>query len=120
VLSAVDPANPYGWLLPWPGEPHDGAQRPRRVAGARVVLIAGEPVLYLGPGGKQMLTFPAARTPDMLASAVTALHDTLKRHRGKLLRVEHIDGRPAQSSEWVPRLLALRFVSGYRGLELEA
>jgi ATP-dependent Lhr-like helicase len=36
-LAACDPANPYGSLLPWPGENHGMA----RAAGASVVLIDG-------------------------------------------------------------------------------
>ena len=40
VLSAGDPANPYGAALPWPARPGEvpGAHRPGRQAGALVVL----------------------------------------------------------------------------------
>src|SRR5712692_1950864 len=34
VLSAVDPAQPYGAALPWPKPAGDGSRRPARVAGA--------------------------------------------------------------------------------------
>jgi ATP-dependent Lhr-like helicase len=42
-LAASDPANPYGILLPWPGENHGMA----RAAGASVVLINGRLTAFL-------------------------------------------------------------------------
>ena len=43
MLAAVDPAQPYGAALAWPAS----ERRPQRVAGAYVVLIGGEPIVYL-------------------------------------------------------------------------
>jgi ATP-dependent Lhr-like helicase len=42
-LAASDPANPYGSLLPWPGENHGMA----RAAGCSVVLIDGQLAAFL-------------------------------------------------------------------------
>ncbi len=42
-LAASDPANPYGSLLPWPGENHGMA----RAAGASVVLVNGQLTAFL-------------------------------------------------------------------------
>src|ERR1035437_793241 len=42
-LAASDPANPYGSLLPWPGENHAMP----RAAGCSVVLIKGQLVAFL-------------------------------------------------------------------------
>jgi ATP-dependent Lhr-like helicase len=42
-LAASDPANPYGSLLPWPGENHGMA----RATGASVVLINGQLTAFL-------------------------------------------------------------------------
>ena len=42
-LAASDPANPYGNLLPWPGENHGMA----RAAGASIVLINGQLTAFL-------------------------------------------------------------------------
>ena len=61
TLSAIDPANPYGALLPWPAE---GA---RRVAGAKVVLAHGEPLFFVERGGKKLRLL--ARIDDTLARA---------------------------------------------------
>src|SRR5437763_2251842 len=47
VLAATDPANPYGASLPWPQRGEESGRRPARVAGAYVVTLDAEPVLYL-------------------------------------------------------------------------
>ncbi|MEM6992125.1 MAG: DEAD/DEAH box helicase [Myxococcota bacterium] len=118
VLSAVDPANPYGWLLPWPDrEAAEG--NPRRVAGASVVLVEGEAVLFLDKGGKRMLTFPAADDPERFLEAALALRSVAARQRGKLLRVEKIDGTPARTSPRAEQLRKADFASDLRGLTLE-
>src|SRR5690606_85250 len=59
VLAATDPANPFGVLLPWPPSRVPEA-RPRRAAGAAVVLVDGLPALFLDRGGRQATTFAAA------------------------------------------------------------
>jgi ATP-dependent Lhr-like helicase len=90
VLAAVDPANPYGALLPWPGpkgappsaglgiapaevRDTDVHRRPldeaddaeevapaRRAAGARAVLVEGAPVLFIEGGGRALRVFSGA------------------------------------------------------------
>jgi ATP-dependent Lhr-like helicase len=124
VLSALDPANPFGWLLPWPGRGGDERERggggPRRVAGATVVLVGGQAVLYLDKGGKRLVTFPAADEPERLAAAVRALVGVAARQRGRMLRVETIDGEPARGSRYEAALREADFRSDVRGLTLEA
>ena len=119
VLSAVDPANPYGWMLPWPERdgPRKGAAR--RAAGAAVVLVNGEPVLYVPPGSRKLATFPAADDRDTLIAAAAALDSIAARKRGKALRIEEIDGDSASGSPHAEPLQAAGFRSGYRGLDLE-
>ena len=123
VLSAVDPANPYGWLLPWPqrqgpdGEVAEGVAR--RVPGATVVLVGGEIALFLDKGGKRMLTFPAADDAAVFLLAARALPAVARRLRGKLLRVEKIDGEPARTSPRAGPLREANFGSDLRGLTLE-
>jgi len=56
VLAAVDPANPFGWVLPWPA--HDTA-RPSRLAGAVVVIADGSCLAHLGRGGRSLTLFPS-------------------------------------------------------------
>ncbi|WP_193107463.1 DEAD/DEAH box helicase [Brachybacterium sp. FME24] len=71
VLSAIDPANPFGAVLPWPES--DGAGRPQRRAGAHVVIAGGHAVAYLEAGGKSLLWWPGHESgaDDEAASALS-------------------------------------------------
>ncbi len=121
VLAALDPANPFGWLLPWPLRGEDkGGGGPRRVAGASVVLVGGQAVLYVDKGGKRLVTFPAADDPVRLATAARALLGVAARSRRRMLCVETIDGEPARSSRHGDVLRGADFRSDVRGLTLEA
>lgn len=51
LLSAVDPANPFGGALPWP------EKGPTRVPGAYVLIVDGELGLYLERNGKGIVVF---------------------------------------------------------------
>jgi ATP-dependent helicase Lhr and Lhr-like helicase len=114
LLAALDPANPYGALLPWPE--HGGGAAPRRVGGAWVILVAGKPVLYLGPGGRSLTSFPASLGDCReLALALDALR-TLSGHGRKRLLIRQIDGLPALGSPLRGALLAAGFESDYDAL----
>jgi len=73
VLAATDPANAYGWALPWPASP--GPSRPQRAAGAQVVLIDGLASLYLDKGGHSLMALREAdgSWEDEAISAIVAL-----------------------------------------------
>ena len=93
VLAATDPANPYGAALPWPArtDPASGpGHRPARTAGALVVLVDGDLVLYVGRGGRSLLSWtedtPALRT------AAGALADSVRSGTLGPLAVERADG----------------------------
>ena len=47
LLAATDPANAFGVALPWPDAVTEGAGRPQRVAGAYVVILDGQPTLFI-------------------------------------------------------------------------
>ena len=69
LLAAVDPANPYGALLPWPRLPGsaDAASSPHgmaRTSGASVLLVAGELVAYLRRGNPSLKLFLPASPPE--------------------------------------------------------
>jgi ATP-dependent Lhr-like helicase len=114
VLAAVDPAQAYGAALPWPKK--TGL---RRVAGAYVVLTAGEPILYLERGGRSLLTLVQATDPR-LRPALEALVDHVRRGTIKRLGLERVDGEGALSSPLGPVLLELGFQEGPRRLTLSA
>jgi ATP-dependent Lhr-like helicase len=119
VLSAVDPAQPYGAALQWPSRATDGSRRPARIAGAYVVLSGGEPVLYLERGGRALQTLVPADDPR-LEPALAAIVDEVRERRIKRVALEQVDGVAAMSSALEPLLLALGFQEGPRRLTLTA
>src|SRR5581483_3148784 len=99
TLAAVDPANPYGALLPWP-EGGEAEGRPRRVAGAKVILARGVPVFFVERGGKRLRYFPAAGADDALVDAALAgLRAMAEQRRFRRVKIELINGVPALRSE---------------------
>jgi ATP-dependent Lhr-like helicase len=91
TLSAIDPANPYGALLPWPTE---GA---RRIAGAKVVLAEGEPVFFVERGGKRLRLLQRV-DEALLEAALAELKRIAAGRRHRQLRIEEVDGVPALHS----------------------
>jgi ATP-dependent helicase Lhr and Lhr-like helicase len=120
VLAATDPANPFGATLSWPKR--DGqsqTRRPARVAGAYVVTLDAEPVLYVERGGKGLLPL---REPDAewLRPALEALAEAVKRGRVPRLGIERFDGEPVVGSPTAELLIELGFRQGPRRLTLSA
>jgi ATP-dependent Lhr-like helicase len=115
VLAALDPANPYGALLPWP-EPGGGGPQ-RRASGAWVVLVAGKAVLYLGPGGRSLTSFPGSVTVEgrELGPALVALCGLSGKGRKRLL-IRQIDDLSALESPLRGALLAAGFEPDYDAL----
>ncbi|WP_431899701.1 Lhr family helicase [Micromonospora chalcea] len=124
VLAATDPANPYGAALPWPErvvDSGDGAapatgHRAGRKAGALVVLVGGDVVLYVERGGRTILSF--TDDTDTLGAAGKALADAV--HSGALgaISVERADGEAVHASPLRDALTAAGFRATPRGLRL--
>jgi ATP-dependent helicase Lhr and Lhr-like helicase len=110
VLAAADPAQPYGAALPWPKL---AGGRAARVAGAQVVLLGGEPALFVERGGKSIVSL---REPEeeWLRTALAALVDHVKTRGGKRLAVERFDGEPVGETDLMPLLLEAGFLAGPR------
>ncbi len=117
VLSATDPANPYGWLLPWPEYEDEGGRGPRRVAGATVVLVEGAPVLYLDRGARRLRILKDARE-TALDQAIEALPDLARTRPRRRILLERINGETATASEFAGRLEGVGFVPEYRAMRL--
>ncbi len=126
VLSAIDPAQPYGAVLPWPrsGEASvDGSggvrsvRRPARIAGAYVVLSGEDPVLFVERGGRALQTLVAANDARVEA-ALEAVVDDVRAGRIKRLACEQVDGVSALASPLAPLLVGLGFREGPRRLTL--
>lgn len=132
VLAADDPACLYGVALPWPAVADGtdapvpaGSSRPKRMAGALVVLVGGAPALYAGANLKGLATFSADE--GVLRRAVQGLvayeRARLRREgpsaagRAKLV-VETVNGRDALDAPLADLLLEAGFVRLPNGLRL--
>ncbi len=142
VLAATDPAQPYGGALPWPErpaisstrDPHGAAKRslsksspsapratrrPARAAGAHVVLVGSEPLLYLERGARAMQVLVAPEDPR-LPAALSALADYARAGHLRRIALEKVDGESVLGSHWEPLLAAVGFHAGPRRLTLSA
>jgi ATP-dependent helicase Lhr and Lhr-like helicase len=118
VLAATDPANPYGAALPWPDREHAGGHRPGRKAGALVVLVDGELVLYVERGGRTLLSW--SEDSDRLRAAADALALAVRDGALGSLRVERADGETVMATALGDALAAAGFHVTPRGLRLRA
>ena len=119
VLAAADPANPYGAALPWPsGGDVAERHRPARRAGALVVLVDGDLVLFAERGGRSLLSFSdQAAAVDLAAAALAGL---VRQGRLASLTVGRIDGTEAVTGRGPVHdaLTDAGFVMTPRGLRL--
>ncbi|GAA4733189.1 ATP-dependent helicase [Pedococcus ginsenosidimutans] len=134
VLAATDPANAYGAALPWPeraagdddatsepggpATPSRKGHQPGRKAGALVVLVDGELVLYVERGGKTLLSW--TDDPARLQAAADALALAVREGALGRLTVEKADGGALLGSEHplVAALANAGFHATPRGLRL--
>jgi len=106
LLAAADPANVYGAAAAWPPRPaptnspssgdadaNRAGHRPGRKAGALVVLVDGELVLYLERGGRTVLSWSS--DPPVLAAAARELAAGVLAGRVGTLTITTIDGEAA-------------------------
>jgi ATP-dependent helicase Lhr and Lhr-like helicase len=112
VLSAADPANPFGSVVDWPA----AARRPTRIAGAWVVLVGGSAVLYVERGGRGLVVFDSA----LVEPAVGALAAAVRGGRIRRLAPERVDGEPLAGTPIERTLLAHGFLQTHRRLVLRA
>ncbi|MEO8625478.1 MAG: DEAD/DEAH box helicase, partial [Candidatus Limnocylindrales bacterium] len=120
LLAASDPANPYGAALAWPRWSDDDRRPLARAAGAYVVLVDGEPALYLERGGKSLQTLPSFADAETAGVALNALRQLLADGRYRALQIERVDGTPVGESVYAPALAAAGFQRAYRGWLLRA
>ncbi|PPK98473.1 ATP-dependent Lhr-like helicase [Kineococcus xinjiangensis] len=155
VLAATDPANPYGAALPWPERQvagQDGpavpaaadgpgtkparaaasGHKPGRKAGALVVLVDGELLLYVERGGRTLLSWPpqpeeaeeagTGGAPAALQAAADALALAVRDGALGRLTVEKADGEQVLGSDSAlgRALAAAGFHATPRGLRIRA
>jgi ATP-dependent Lhr-like helicase len=111
ILSATDPAQPYGAALDWPETPG----RPSRTAGAVVVLRSGLPLAWFDRRSSHLVTFPQSIDGDWADALATLVKDG----RQRSIEVRKVNGQPIDRTGDEGRaLLTAGFVEGYRGFVL--
>ena len=118
VLDAMDPANPYGALVSWPAVADPDRARPRRVAGAWLMLARGRPVLYVGSRGSNLITFPETIRDEAgaLESAIEMLRHLPKGLSRGMLVIRKIDGVEVTDSGYLEQFRNAGYATDYRGL----
>jgi ATP-dependent Lhr-like helicase len=125
VLAATDPANPYGAALPWPERVVDSGNgemtpatghRAGRKAGALVVLVGGDLILYVERGGKTLLSY--LDDPEALTAAGQALAGSVRSGALGPMSVERADGESVHASPLRDALTGAGFRATPRGLRL--
>ncbi|HVK77532.1 MAG TPA: helicase-related protein [Kofleriaceae bacterium] len=111
TLPAVDPANPWGAVLPWPEA--TGGARPARRSGASIVLVDGAPALHVEPRSGKIVTFPA--TAEVVEAGLARGLPSLAAALRRTLVLESIDGDKLLGSRWAPILERAGFRRDYRG-----
>ncbi len=104
AISAADPANPYGALLPACAISRDAANLIVMRAGAAILGLSG-----------RALTSLAALDDEAFSAAVAALIEARQKVAQKIV-IDTIDGENALSSRRVGMLAAMRFHSDGRAL----
>ncbi|HEY2174672.1 MAG TPA: ATP-dependent helicase [Mycobacteriales bacterium] len=118
VLAATDPANAYGAALSWPERPEQSGHRPGRKAGALVVLVDGQLVLYVERGGRSLLSW--SDDPALLQPAADALALAVRDGGLGRMAVERADGVGVHDSPLAQALAAAGFRPTPRGLRLRS
>ncbi|NLE97696.1 MAG: ATP-dependent helicase [Propionibacterium sp.] len=119
VLSALDPANPYGSVIDWPEHP---SARVSRAVGALVVLADGVCLAHLTRGGRTLTTFDSAAggSREVRVGLVgQALAEAVNTRRAGRIRIDTIDGEPASRGADVDALLAAGARNTPRGVIFE-
>lgn len=114
ALSANDPANAWGNLLPWPA--HPATLIPTRRAGALVVVSGGKLLLYLAQGGKKMLVWQEKE--ELLAPEIFhALTTALRREPRLRFTLTEVNDLPVRQTPMFTLLREAGFSSSPQGLD---
>ncbi len=127
VLSATDPANPYGAMLRWPtgaggADAVAAGRSPTRSVGTTVILVDGALAAYLTRGDRQLLTYLPDVEPQRSRAARAVSRALIDRARAgddapRGMLLEEIDGMPATAHELSRVLVEAGFLAGALGLQ---
>ncbi len=123
MLSATDPASPYGAAIRFPAALVGGGAT--RTVGATVILVNGALGAYLARGDRMMLTFLPEAEPQRSKTAQAIARVLRERSRMPVgedhvprgMLIEEIDGLPPSSHPMAPYLAKVGFISGAMGFQ---
>ncbi|MCK6550719.1 DEAD/DEAH box helicase, partial [Myxococcota bacterium] len=123
VLSATDPASPYGAALPWPTRDDDDGRattlpRPQRAAGAQLFLLDGRLVAWAGRTERTLLTFLPKDEPERSEAAraiAGALSELVEDGRRRAVLIDKVDGEDPTRSPLARYLAESGFAETSRG-----
>ena len=123
TVSATDPANPFGVLIPWPISVAEDTRGATRTAGARVVIVNGRMAAWISRGDRQLIVSLPDDEPERskvgraLARELVAIaHRAPEGRRGWL--IEDINGASPIQHPASQYLLESGFTSTAMGLQL--
>jgi ATP-dependent Lhr-like helicase len=137
IVSATDPASPYGSLLKWPGAgwtaefpgavdgeaPRESGRGPTRTAGALVVIVGGLPAGYLRRGERELLllvppTEPTRSNATREVARALARMSSARPDGARGLLIAELDGIPATTHPAARHLVEAGFTATALGLQL--
>jgi ATP-dependent Lhr-like helicase len=123
TISATDPANPYGVLIPWPQVIGEDTRGATRTVGAGTVIVDGRMAAWINRGGRQLVVCLPDDEPErsrvgraLARELVEIAYRAPERRRGWL--VEQINGRPAVEHAASEYFREAGFASTAMGLQL--
>ena len=121
VLSATDPASPYGTALKVASSPTIPRGFTRSV-GASVILVDGSLVAYLARGDRQLLTWLPEAEPLRSRAGRAVAHVLIDRARSGFdgprgMLIEEIDGTPPATHAMASWLVEAGFIAGALGFQ---
>ena len=130
TISATDPANPYGVLVPWPirldetgNQPPSRSGQATRSAGTRVVIVNGRLAAWISRGDRQLIVALPDDEPERsqigraLARELVAIAQRAPEGRRGWL-IEEINGGPAAQHPASQFLLEAGFTATAMGVQL--
>jgi ATP-dependent Lhr-like helicase len=125
VLSATDPANPFGTILKWPEGGIGDADRgrgPTRSVGSVVVLVNGALAAYISRGARQLTAFVPEDEPTrstVSRALATKLAQLARGEDGRMaLLIGEINGVPAAEHPLASHLVDAGFSPSAMGFQI--
>ena len=115
LLAATDPANPYGTLLPWPGDSAEGGRRTTRTVGSLVILVNGALGAYISRGARQIQVFLPEDEPVRSATARAVAGRLASLAHAAGLLIAEVNGTPTAEHPLAPFLTASGFYPSAMG-----